>query len=810
MSEVLVGALRYDVVMNTASVQEGTNVTKQELNTIRRLFKDLVDPAAEYEAHLENIAKLVEKGALTPDQGDQARAGINRQFPEQSGIAANNRRDAEVLGWMEEIQKEALKNEKEKQEAIEWTQKIREQNDKEYLARVKQQSKIDEEAYNQKMAKGREFWAMAQRANKKHQADVKEGNRKYLEQVKFNSKVLQDQEREQAALRRKNRKNQLLNMRKFADEQMSRNLKWNLALIKNGKTRQQQWRGAKRIMSSFFDGAGTGTKTVIAGINSMTYGMGTFGVAVRAVTGFMTILSAEVVIATAGLALVAAAIYGIYKIAKKAVGETDKMKKQLIDLRVLAGGEYTAKGIFNDLIDFANNSPYTVGQLSKLSVQMLSFGVSTEEVVGNLKALGEIAGGDENKLALLNKALSDTIALGRLQGQELRQFANQGFNPLIQMSKDTGKSYARLRKEMEDGAISATMITKAIENATKEGGLFYGRLEEGQNTISAQMSKMLGLISQLFAKLGEYSGIWETVLETLKNVNTVLEFMLKVMRAIEDTYDRIVSKIPFLDAIVNGERELEEAKKRSLELDEKLAEAIEKRKVAEEEAAKQIQKYQDEYNDKLIEQMFGEEAAADAAFKRDLQRKVAAKEMEQETANEIIALRKKTQMIENQMKAEEERRKKQEESIRAQAKAAEEQMKAREEYLNAEKERLEKELKAIDDLEKKQQDSAQKVHDDLLKKIEERRKKEMESFNSSNQAAASFDAGSVEEYNVIRNMELAKRKEDRQAKVDAEAQASRDAANNKLDGILKGIRQNASNNRNATGGELAKILGQMN
>ena len=102
------------------------------------------------------------------------------------------------------------------------------------------------------------------------------------------------------------------------------------------------------------------------------------------------------------------------------------------------------------------------------------------------------------------------------------------------------------------------------------------------------------------------------------------------------------------------------------------------------------------------------------------------------------------------------------------------------------------------------------MHDDLLKKIEERRKKEMESFNNSNQAAASFDAGSVEEYNVIRNMELAKRKEDRQAKVDAEAQASRDAANNKLDGILKGIRQNASNNRNATGGELAKILGQMN
>ena len=103
-------------------------------------------------------------------------------------------------------------------------------------------------------------------------------------------------------------------------------------------------------------------------------------------------------------------------------------------------------------------------------------------VVPTLKMLGDIAGADQNKLNGLALVFGQIQSTGRLMGQDLLQLINQGFNPLTEISKQTGMSVADLKKAMEKGAISADMVTLAFKSATSAGGLFYGNLEAQSQT----------------------------------------------------------------------------------------------------------------------------------------------------------------------------------------------------------------------------------------------------------------------------------------------------------------------------------------
>jgi len=552
---------------------------------------------------------------------------------------------------------------------------------------------------------------------------------------------------------------------------------------------KQKWEAAGRMSKRYFTGSGQGLKTITAGINSATYGMGIFGVAVRAVTGLMTALSVQVVIATAGLALVAAAIYGIYKVLKKSVMAADSFKKSMIDLKVLAGGQFTAESMFGEIREFARNSPYSVDQLGKLAAQMMSFGVSSERTVDNLRMLGEIAGGDAEKLGFLAKAMNDVTAMGRLQGQELRQFANQGFNPLMQMMKETGKSYQQLRQEMSDGLISSEEVRKAIETATSEGGMFYGRIEEGQKTISAQLTKFGGMITELLAKIGSMTGVWDAVYYSIVAINEALEGVLWVADKIADARSAIV------DLLVIGNKESREA----LALEEQMARALEKTimemeaEIAAEEAARkkqleEIQELQDQVHQNQLENLHGEAQAEKEMYYIQLQRRVLAEEITEETAKKLRALQEQVWAHEEIKEAEEEKKKLQEESYKEFEKQMEMIKQEREERLKA----LDEQVKAIEKTEEAKRKAAQKSHEEAIRLIDEEAKKQMDTFGKSNKAASSFEAGSAEEYQMIRDRELARREEERKKQVDATAQASRDATNVHLANIEKKITKDAN------------------
>lgn len=180
-------------------------------------------------------------------------------------------------------------------------------------------------------------------------------------------------------------------------------------------------------------------------------------------------------------------------------GEIESLE---ISFATLLGSTDKAKELFGAIREFEVKTPMTLEPLAKGAQTLLGFGVAAEKVMPILKQIGDISMGNAERFQSLVLAFAQASANGKLMGQDLLQMINAGFNPLNQMSKDTGKSIAELRDEMSKGAISADDMEKAFASATAEGGQFYGMLNKQSEGINGALSNLEGAWDSVLNEIG--------------------------------------------------------------------------------------------------------------------------------------------------------------------------------------------------------------------------------------------------------------------------------------------------------------------
>ncbi len=198
-------------------------------------------------------------------------------------------------------------------------------------------------------------------------------------------------------------------------------------------------------------------------------------------------------------ALGAALLFG----ATKASALSRELEQTNITFEVMMGSAKKAQSLIGEVTSLANVTPFTRNELLDSSKMMLNFGIAEAKILPNLKMLGDISGGNANKLHLMTLAFSQSAAAGRLMGQDLLQMINAGFNPLQTISEKTGLSMAVLKKKMEDGAISTKMVEAAFRDATSEGGRFFGMMDKQSQTIEGKMSTLSDKLIIIFTQVGE-------------------------------------------------------------------------------------------------------------------------------------------------------------------------------------------------------------------------------------------------------------------------------------------------------------------
>lgn len=181
------------------------------------------------------------------------------------------------------------------------------------------------------------------------------------------------------------------------------------------------------------------------------------------------------------------AIGGLAGIATK---YNSQMEDYFANFTVLLGSATAATKHVEDLKDFAAKTPFEMAGLADASKQLLSFGIDVEDIMPDLQMLGDISLGNQERFKGLALVFAQVASAGKLSGQDLLQFINQGFNPLQVIAEKTGKSMSDLKEEMSDGKITYEMVAEAMKVATSEGGKFFQGMEVASQTLNGQWSTL--------------------------------------------------------------------------------------------------------------------------------------------------------------------------------------------------------------------------------------------------------------------------------------------------------------------------------
>ena len=248
-----------------------------------------------------------------------------------------------------------------------------------------------------------------------------------------------------------------------------------------------------------------------------------------------------------------------YALAAGAVGAITKIgaeaEQTSVAFTTLVGSETKAKGMLDEIAKFAAASPFGKLDLTENAKTMLNFGVETGRVLPLLKQLGDISGGNKDRLQSLSLVLGQVSAAGRLQGQDNLQFINAGFNPLQELAKMTGKSYAELQDKMSKGQITFENVTQAIRHATGAGGKFFGMMDKQSQTAAGKFATMKDIVIQQAVDIyGKLQPLISKILDLLiKIVPVISSGIMKVIHGIEHVIDfvlRFKTEIGYLAAVI--------------------------------------------------------------------------------------------------------------------------------------------------------------------------------------------------------------------------------------------------------------------
>lgn len=177
-------------------------------------------------------------------------------------------------------------------------------------------------------------------------------------------------------------------------------------------------------------------------------------------------------------------------IGRQAIQASSDFEQAGVAFGVMLGDAKKAKRLVNDLQNMANVTPFETQDLLDASKTLLNFGISANEVLPDLQMLGDIAGGDKQRMQSLTLAFSQMSSAGRLMGQDLLQMVNAGFNPLEEIARKTGKSIGYWKDEMSKGNVSVEMVRQAFIDATSEGGRFYKMMDKQSETFEGRLSTL--------------------------------------------------------------------------------------------------------------------------------------------------------------------------------------------------------------------------------------------------------------------------------------------------------------------------------
>jgi tape measure domain-containing protein len=259
-----------------------------------------------------------------------------------------------------------------------------------------------------------------------------------------------------------------------------------------------------------------GTAGSTAGLGLVALGAGATGAA--AGIGAVILAAAPLIpilIAVAAALKTAQVSFGAFK---KGIGLANEMEQLNVSFKAVLGSAASAQALLGAVRRTSEETGDSFQELTKAARTLLT-AVPEGALAGELKAISTIAkvtGGDLQGLA---KAYSQVASAGRVQGDELEQFVDQGAGVIKRvMAEVMGVSNATFKKMTEDGKVGFSVLQEAVQRLGGETGKWSSALVEAQNANNNLWSKSKSNVSEILRMLASpiADGPLKQVLQTLE------------------------------------------------------------------------------------------------------------------------------------------------------------------------------------------------------------------------------------------------------------------------------------------------------
>lgn len=202
-----------------------------------------------------------------------------------------------------------------------------------------------------------------------------------------------------------------------------------------------------------------------------------------------------------------------------------------VSFEVMLGSQQKAADMLNQMNRYAADSPYSRLGVQEAAQTMLGFGVEQQKVIPSLKMLGDIAMGNSERFKGLALVFSQVAAAGKLQGQDLLQLISNGYNPLNDISRLTGKSMSELKDDMSKGNISFDLMAQAMQAATSQGGKFYGMVDRIAQTPFGRFGQLVDQFKDTMLSL--YKVIEPLLIPSFDLLSSIMTHSLPVIEGMQ-------------------------------------------------------------------------------------------------------------------------------------------------------------------------------------------------------------------------------------------------------------------------------------
>jgi len=168
---------------------------------------------------------------------------------------------------------------------------------------------------------------------------------------------------------------------------------------------------------------------------------------------------------------------------------------------VLLGSEEKAIDLTGKLKKVGAETPFEITGLAQASKTLLAFGVEQDKLIPTMTRIGDVSLGNNEAFQSMSRVMGQISALGKLQGGDLNQLINWGWNPLNEITKRTGESMEEVRKRMSKGKVAYNEVEQALKDATSAGGRFYEGMAKGSQTLSGKLSTLSDVFNDFLGKV---------------------------------------------------------------------------------------------------------------------------------------------------------------------------------------------------------------------------------------------------------------------------------------------------------------------